>query len=153
MHYLTSRFTNSTWNETLSYRNNMNIKCLYGSTEEISSKIPIDSHVYVIEMNNDINQILGIGIIKNRHKTPHSCKIYSNYNYNRYVYQGTSHLTRDTIIKQNKLLVEKLEKMLFKGKSHMKRGSGLTEISNNLLNKLRDDFDIKYSINNLTFDK
>jgi len=77
------------------------------------------------EMNNDTNQIEGIGIVKN---FPLKCedfgvKIYNNDYYNSYIYHGKFHISRKEIFKKNgcKLLMY-LENMVFKGSGHLKRG-------------------------------
>jgi hypothetical protein len=44
--------------------------CLYGTPIKIKEKIPLESHVYVIEMNNSINKIEGIGLFVNREYIP-----------------------------------------------------------------------------------
>ena len=62
---LTTRFNTTTWNENALYRQKF-LCCIYGSPREISHKIRRDVNVYMIEMKNDENKILGIGLIKNR---------------------------------------------------------------------------------------
>lgn len=155
MYILTSRFNNETWNESQRIRNSNNLKCMYGSTTQICDKIPVDEIVYVIEMNNTTNKILGIGVINNKYKTRYSCLYYSNMNYNRYVYTGSKHLNREEISKNNEQIVKCLDLILFKGKTHMKRGSGITQISKKLMKKCQDEsnIDIKKSILDLFKDK
>ena len=105
MFILTSRFSNETWNESQRIRNSNNLSCVYGSTTQICDKVPVDEVVYVIEMNNNTNKILGIGKMKNKYKTRYSCNYYSNMNYNRYIYTGTHHINRDEINKKNQEIV------------------------------------------------
>jgi hypothetical protein len=71
-------------------------------------------------MNNSTNEIMGIGVIEN--KLQEKMKVYENP-YNRYVYKGDIHIPISSI---NPHIVEELENILFYGKSHSKRGSGLT---------------------------
>ena len=62
---MTSRFNNSTWGENCKYRNEQSIKgCIYGSPELNNKLIPVESILFILEMNNDINKIMGIGIGK-----------------------------------------------------------------------------------------
>ena len=74
--------------------------------------------------------ISGIGYIKNRYKPENRSRIYTDENYNRYVYKGENHITREQIInKFGKEILTFLEKMLFTGSRHFKRGHGFTSIS------------------------
>ena len=129
---ITTRFNNATWNENLLYRNKFSC-CVYGSPREITRKIPRDSPVYVIEMNNDLNQILGIGLIKNRPFDRYMTSLYNQGNYTRFVYKSNIHVGRDFILDRNRKLVEILDFILFKGKTHLKRGYGFLSLSDKLL--------------------
>ena len=62
-HYLlTSRFSNITWNENINYREkNEEFKCVYCSPYNVSQSIKPNAIMFVLEMNNDTNKILGIG--------------------------------------------------------------------------------------------
>ena len=130
----------------------------------------------IIEMHNDCNKIMGIGIIENRTANevyrsnqpqhpnttssvvapvlpipaipaipaPIKYKIFTERNYNRYIYIGNEYyLSREEIERyiepqpqpdtEDKSLLETitaLEAMLFKGSRHCKRGSGISKIPN-----------------------
>ncbi len=109
-------------------------------------------------MNNDENRIEGIGLIKNQtanevyRSTPNlKFKLFSERNYNRYIYIGNEiYATREELERNhtpdavtiNEYLdthtrtpLELIEKFLFKGATHMKRGSGITRIKTELLDK------------------
>lgn len=131
---VSTRFTNSTWKENSDYRTKNNYKCIYGSPREMSPKINGLSDVYVIEMNNTTNKIEGIGYIQNIPYMDKYYKIYEDGNYNRYIYKSNYYADRDIILRYNSVLVEILEQILFKGKTHLKRGSGFTTIPEKLLN-------------------
>jgi hypothetical protein len=89
---ITSRFSNETWNENMAFRlKNKKVGCVYCSPEMVTQKIPVDSILFVLEMNNDENKIMGVGMIRN-HPTCGKYKIYSNGNYNRYVYIGKNRI-------------------------------------------------------------
>jgi hypothetical protein len=133
MFFLTTRFNNETWNQNREICRVNQLSCVYGVPQEMTSTIFIDARVFVIEMNNDKNRIEGIGSMTNRPKTPHSCDFYSNKNFNRYVYIGNIHFCREELMKENKKLVDCLDNILFKGKTHMKRGCGLTTMAPRLL--------------------
>ena len=131
---LTTRFNTTTWNENALYRQKFSC-CVYGSPREISHKIRRDVNVYMIEMNNEkkINQILGIGLIKNRPFDRYMTSLYNEKNYTRYVYRGELHIDRDFMITHKPKLVEVLEVILFKGKTHLKRGYAFSALTDKFL--------------------
>lgn len=131
----TSRFNNETWDENCSYRvkTKTSSGCIYGCPRRISPKIADDALIFVVEMNNNTNQIEGIGLIKNAVRADKYYNIYKCHNYNRYVYKGDYHIDRVILEKMNVHLVECLDYILFKEKTHMKRGSGIKLIPEKLL--------------------
>ncbi len=129
---LTTRFNTTTWNENLLYRQKFSC-CVYGSPREISSKIRRDVNVYMIEMKNDENKILGIGLIKNRPFDRYMTTLYGEGNYTRYVYRGDIHIEREFINTHKPKLLELLDLILFKGKTHLKRGYGFSALTDKLL--------------------
>jgi len=147
---LSTRFNNDTWNENSKYRLERKILCIYGSPQEISPKIDYETIVFVIEMNNSINQIEGIGLIKNKPDVEKYYKIYSNANFNRYIYKSNYHISREILKEYNLILVDVLDHILFKGKTHLKRGSGFTTIPEKLIkSEFCDGMDIKQEIKNI----
>ena len=148
---VSTRFTNKTWEENVKYREKIKYNgCIYGSPLEMSPKILYDSLVFVVEMNNTTNKILGIGLIKNRSYCDKYYKIYEDGNYNRYVFKSNYYLERDILERNNEKLVEALEIILFKGKTHSKRGTGFTKIPEKLLNhEMYMEIEIKNSIKNI----
>jgi hypothetical protein len=87
----------------------------------------------MIEMKNDENKILGIGLIKNRPFDRYMTTLYGEGNYTRYVYRGDLHIDRDFIKTHKPKLVEVLDVILFKGKTHLKRGYGFSALTDKLL--------------------
>ena len=139
-----TRFNNSTLEENQKYRIKTNNACIYCSPQRMSPKIKLDSLVFIVEMNNELNQIEGIGLIKNTVKLDKYFKVYEICNFNRYVFKGKYRISREELIRYNSLLVEILDNLLFKGKTHLKRGSGITTITDKLLKTERcKDLDIK----------
>ena len=67
MIYLTAtRFTNDTWKQNCDYRKKRNIQgCIYGVPKRNGALIPVNGTMFVYEMNNERNRIMGIGLIKN----------------------------------------------------------------------------------------
>ena len=139
---VTSRFNNETLKSSYEYRKKNDYPCIYSCPTELSSKIPYDTFVFVIEMNNSTNKIEGIGLIKNNYETKKYYKVHSNSNINRYTYIGKYFINRELINTYNSKLVFILDEILFKGKTHSKRGSGLTLIPEKVLK-----FDICEGIN------
>jgi len=130
---VTSRFTNDTWTLNLNYRERKNLCCVYASPQQLSSKISYNSLVFVIEMNNSINEIIGIGLIKNNPDMDKVYRIQNDANYNRYIYVGKYYISRETIKEYNEELIKILDEILFKGKTHSKRGLGMTKIPEKVL--------------------
>ena len=132
---VTTRFNNATYEETKVYREKHNIPCIYGSPIEMTASVRGADILFVIEMNNQKNEIEGIGIVRNRSWADKYYLIYKNGDYNRYVYKGKHHLTREALVEMNEELVKAIEKICFKKKSHLKRGYGFTTITEKLLKK------------------
>ena len=135
MSYLVStRFNQETWIQNQEFRKKFNFTgCIYGVPQPMSPKIGIDSSVFVLEMNNTTNHIEGIGLIKNNLRLDKYFKIYNDGNYNRYVFKGKYRLSREHLYQINPILVENIETILFKRKTHLKRGMGFTSVPEKLL--------------------
>jgi hypothetical protein len=80
--------------------------------------------MFVLEMNNDTNKVIGIGMIRNR-ATSGLYNVYEDGNYNRYVYVGKMRIHRSDFTESEEKVFEILDKILFTGTNHMKRGQGL----------------------------
>lgn len=142
-----TRFNNSTLAENFEYRIKTNNACIYCSPQRMSPKIKSDSLVFVVEMNNELNQIEGIGLVKNTVKLDKYFKVYNTCNFNRYVFKGNYRIEREELLRYNSQLVEILDDILFKGKTHLKRGAGITTITDKLLKTERcKGLDIKIII-------
>ena len=119
---LLSRFTDKTLAENRQWKEANNKKCVYGSTRAISDNLPLMQY-FVIEMNVSTNKIAGIGIIRN--KLAPRVRIYSNPYFNRYIYIGKHFIPIEELERDNAELLQEIEKILFYGKGHLKRG-GMT---------------------------
>lgn len=125
---LTSRFNETTMEENREFRKKHPlVGCIYGCPLLLNEKYPLQSLFFVIEMNNTKNQVEGIGLIVNKAYFS-SCSVYDAGNYNRYVYKGVYRLDREVIERYNEKLIFVLDEILFKGKSHSKRGSGFLQV-------------------------
>ena len=131
---VTGRYNNDTWNMSKQYREKCNFACIYAPPTRIAENIDLNSPVFVIEMNNSINKIMGIGLINNKLVTDKVYKVQEDSNCNRYIYIGEYHISREVLTDYNTLLVNVLDKILFKGYTHSKRGTGLTKIPERVLN-------------------
>lgn len=118
-----THFNNLTWQENSRWREREQYNgCIYNSPVQI--KGILQNQIYVIEMNNQENKILGIGLIHNRLYYDRKYKIYSDQNYNRFTYLGKLWLPRSCIDEDT---LNKLETRLFKGKKHLKRSQGIVQ--------------------------
>lgn len=148
---VTTRFNNMTWEQNENYRNKFNYKgCIYGVQHCMSPKIFLNSYVFVVEMNNSLNQIEGIGLVKNNPNLERKYIIYDDPNYNRFIYKGKYRINRDQLLLFDEILVNILDHICFKEKTHLKRGSGFTKIPDKLYkHKICNEKDIKNDIRDI----
>ena len=140
-HIATTRFNNATFAENMAYREKVLETVLYGPSIRIHEKYSIGCTMFVFEMNNEENRIEGIGVIKNQTVHDKKYKIYSESDYNRVIYRGSYWLSREQLLLLDAELIEIFDKMLFKGKSHLKRQSGITIVTEKLTKKWEQDLD------------
>jgi hypothetical protein len=146
---LTSRFNNSTWLENKTYRErNSQIGCVYAAPLMISGEIPIDSIVFMLEMNNDTNKIMGIGMIKN-HPNSKQLNIYKNQNYTRVVYTGKYRIDRSEMTEDELVIMMAFDTLCFTGNHHMKRGQGLLSFPVEMLCRCSKILDLVDFITNM----
>ena len=147
---VTGRYDDETWNSSVNYRIKKKIACIYAPPCRLSPLIDLNSPVFVIEMNNSLNQIMGIGLIKNKLVTDKVYKVQADSNCNRYIYIGDYHISREILDNYNSFLVYVLEEILFTGYTHSKRGTGLTKIPEKVLHfDICEGLDIKKEIRNI----
>jgi len=124
----TTRFTNSTWAENCEMRStNKAAKCIYALPYQIAPTVALDSNVFVLEMNNEINKIMGIGLIKN-HPVAGKYYVYSAPNYNRFVYIGKWRIDREDMTPDELEIMRLFDAICFRGINHSKRGHGITTL-------------------------
>lgn len=132
-----TRYNNQTWAERTAWlAANPEYKCIYKSPVAIKSNIPYEAPLFVLEMNNDTNQIMGVGRIVNEIRADRSYRVYAEQNYNRYTYLGRQRVDRADILRQKEHVpvIETLERMLFYGARHVKRGQGIHELPHRIRN-------------------
>jgi len=150
MEICVTRFTDTTYNENRSWlKKNSEAKgCIYGTPVKIKNSILPDSTLLVIEMNNTKNKIEGIGIIKNN-LVPENrkyYKIYSDNNYNRFIYKSHFRIDKDDFTANEKEVLTSLEQFLFKTPYHCKRGQGIQKIPLKIVNHEEPNF-VRFLIN------
>ena len=151
---VSTRFNKETFQENVNYRERKKLSCIYCSPQPMSPKILLDSAVFVVEMNNTTNEIEGIGLIKNTFETDACYNVYDIRNFNRYLFKGDYRINRDELLRNHEPLVDILDTILFKGKSHLKRGAGFTTISDKLLRHPKcEQKDIKKWIKQIFIEK
>ena len=78
-------FNNKTFQENELWRKSRKYEgCIYG-VDKSTESIPYGEKIIIIEMNNDTDEITGIGKIVNIIKSENRSRIYSDENYNRIV--------------------------------------------------------------------
>ena len=147
---VSTRFNDITWQENFDFRTKHGIECIYGTPLETPPHICLDANVFVVEMNNSKNKIEGIGLIRNKIHVDKYYKIYHEGNYNRYIYKGNYYLSREKLLTLDENLVRIFDYILFKEKTHLKRGSGFTSIPEKLLShSICENTNIKRSLREL----
>jgi hypothetical protein len=154
-HLASTRFNNATLAENMAYREKMAASSstakeveaespvYYGSLIKVHKKISIGAFMFVFEMNNDINQIEGISLVRNTLVLDKKHRIYSNDDYNRYTYKGIYWLSRKQIMELDTGLIETFDRILFKGKTHMKRACGITVLNEKLMTTWNMDLNVE----------
>ena len=137
-----THFDSFTYTENKRWREINGVITIYNSPIELSKCVKNDDYIYVIEMNNDTNKIMGIGLIKNRVAIKYH-KIYRDNNYNRYTYLGKKWIDSKLI---DNATLEILETRLFKGKHHLKRSQGIVEVPIDVKTKFLDYIKTLYNL-------
>ena len=122
-------------------------QCIYGSPIPVKHAVRENAWMIVLEMQNDVNKIAGIGLVKNSpnlfngpiiHGSSSNGvgglkpSVYSCGNYNRFIYQGAYRidlLSNDIeLTTEEEIVIKMLELALFYGPNHSKRGKGICEL-------------------------
>ena len=137
----TARFNQVTLNENIEWRKKENklTHCVYGAPSPLKQTVKKNEWVIVLEMHNDLNKIIGLGLVRNSPLKYN--KIYSCGNYNRYTYEGKVRVDLSNIIlaeptdspafvftEEERIVIRMLELSLFYGQTHSKRAKGICEL-------------------------
>ena len=130
-----TRFSASTWEENQSYRERNHIRgCIYGTPRQIKSSCATNSRLFVLEMDNTNNKVLGIGLIRNTPLLDSVHRIYAEGNYNRYAYRGKYRIDRSAMTLREQRMLGVFDTLLFKGRKHCKFAQGITEVGSWIVN-------------------
>ena len=127
----TTRFNSHTYQENQRYKENMLDGfngSLYSTMLPLPVSAPMDKYIFVIDMNNTINRIMGFGFIKNKLAKQQDIRIYGDPGFNNFIYKSDFYLPIDEKIedKWKTFIYDEFESNLFSGKAHMKRGGSFT---------------------------
>jgi hypothetical protein len=146
---MTSRWNQKTWEENCNYRmKNQQIGCIYCSPTAISSKIEKDATMFILEMNNDQNRIMGIGLVRNKYVL-NKYFVYDNDRYNRYVFVSKTRIDRNEMNETEEKIMKVFDILCFTGNSHLKRGHGLKAFPKEMLYKMSKRMDLVEFIANM----
>lgn len=139
---MTSRFNTQTLQENRDFvKRTTSVKCVYCCPDPIAKNIPIDTVLFVLEMNNETNKIAGIGLVRN-HAFMHKYNVYSERSYNRYIYYGKTHIAREYMTEEEERIMKVFDILCFTGNKHMKRGQGLKSFPVDMLYKCSKKLDL-----------
>jgi hypothetical protein len=142
-HYLmTTRFNDKNHNEMLNYCSKSNkINCIYGSYTQISTIVPENAIMFILEMNNDQNKIEGVGLIRNKFSEKRHT-IYKEDAFNTFSYLGPKRINRVDMTNEEDEIMTALDVLCFKSKQHQKRCRGITLFPLDILEKCKKKIDL-----------
>lgn len=124
-----TRFTSATWEENCRYRREREIVgALYGTPRRIRPSYPENGKLFVLEMDNTNNRVVGVGLITNVAVMDRTYGIHADGNYNRYAYKGKYRLGRSELPSRDQRMLGVFDTLLFSGRRHCKFAQGITEV-------------------------
>lgn len=150
---VTTRFNNDTWKENQEFIKKHNqtakkpIKCIY-PVSHINQQLPQNTIFYVLEMNNEINKIMGIGLVKNI-PIYNKYDVYKNTKYNEYAYIGYHRIDRKDMNELEETIMKVFDYYCFKGRTHLKRLKGMKIFPQKILDKCHSILDLLDFITNI----
>ena len=117
----TTRFNDQTFTQNRKFCKKYNKKSLYCNPHPLPANVPSGGTVYVIEMNNSKDKIVGIGKIKNNLKY-NVYNVYEEEFYNQNHFEGEERVDSDEFLETEKEFINSLEQQCFFGRGHLKRG-------------------------------
>lgn len=141
---VTTRFNEKTFNENKLYREHcMSPKpgCIYTASHPIAVNVPLDKEIFVLEMNNETNRIMGIGLIYNI-PIYNKYKVHDNSKYNVFSYVGKFRIDRNDMCENENDIMKVFDILCFKGKRNLKRLKGIKRFPIDMLYNCKDILDI-----------
>ena len=125
-----SRFNPDTWKSHCEWKQRTGTRgCVYCAPIPIRDDIAYRTKLFVIELDIVLNKIYGIGLIRNNRMGRAPNKYDMEYrNYSRYGYKGTKRV--DVADIENQVMIGIFEHLACSGKSHLKRGCGISLVPN-----------------------
>ena len=135
-----TRFNDHTEKQNREWRekNCLEHGCVYCAVGPLPASIKQTPNIFVIEMNIDTNSIIAIGLVKNRLcLKKHNVYSESKYNYFTYKsnYRISSRYFSEIFTEKEQKKMELLNKYLFRGYSHLKRGAGYSKLPEKMIFK------------------
>jgi hypothetical protein len=147
----TTRFNNETWKEnqdfikehahsTTTSKNSKPIRCIY-PVSHIIQVVPKNAIFYILEMNNQTNRIMGVGLTKNT-AIYNKYAVYQKPTYNQYAYVGYYRIDRKDMDEMEEVIMRVFDHYCFKGKTHLKRLKGIKLFPKRILDKCHSILDL-----------
>lgn len=141
-HIVTTRFNNETWNQNEEFRkNHKSFGCIYGAPDQVSTQYKEKAVMFVLEMNNSENKIMGIGMVANICHVK-KYRIYKDDNYNRYAYVGKYRIDRENVLQEDKFIFDLFDQLCFYGSGHQKKLPGIKGFPVDRLFKVKKSKDL-----------
>ena len=127
----TTRFNSHTYMLNQRYKENHEISGSLYSTMLPFPKNTIDEkYLFILDMNNTTNQIMGIGFLKNCLAKDQNLHIYDDPAFNNYIYKSlfyiSIHENTEFESSWNEFIETEFNRRLFYGKTHLKRGGSFS---------------------------
>jgi hypothetical protein len=151
-HLMVTVYNETTKQESQKYREKKmpTGAAIYCSPLPVTPTIPLGENLMVLEMNNDTNKIIAVGIVTNR---PHIEKysVYKDVNetYNRFVYIGKYRIRREDMTQEEETIMKIFDNLCFKGNYHMKRGQGIRSFPSIVLWRCRSIINLVDFVENM----
>ena len=131
----TTRYNSYTYLQNKRYKENLDFcGSLYSTTLELPKNTSFYKYLFVLDMNNTTNKIMGIGLIKNKLALDQTMSIYDNPLFNNYIYKSKYYISLESTentgyefdTKWSSFIEKEFEFNLFYGKDNLKRGGSFT---------------------------
>ena len=127
----TTRFNSYTYVQNQRFKENNDIDgSLYSTMLPFPKNTDDDKYLFVLDMNNTTNQVMGIGFVKNILAKNQNLNMYDDPAFNNYVYKSAFYIpiANNECIEPawNDFMASEFHKYLFFGKTHLKRGGSFS---------------------------